>query len=258
MFRILDGKINIFGKWVAMQPGSHRISIDNGSIVTDGNGADVCIYTLGSDGSVAIESKLDKESFSGEKPINGLATRFERIVGRAPLYQEPLGVGPDLTTVIEGFLFSFNYYALANIVIALKPFMWTGGRVCFKSMFTPTGEGAVVHQYTAIPAAGSCGTKGWDLYSERTGIIGVNPFLQSFGFLAAVQRDAIEFYGNSVSVAFSYRTHRKYLFFASNVYGMYSSPVGYVSGADGGYPAGGPIPDPGNKSFQFSMFSLRQ
>jgi len=256
MFRVADGKINVFGRWVAAVPGSHEIRInkDTGTITTDGDGDAVCEYTLEDNGAIKINSLLPKTGAEGSRPVNALSWKFESIVARCKLYEDPLGVGDTVTTYVEGFVFSFNYYAVVNFAMAIKPYTWTGGRVCFDSMYTPSLE---TETYTAIPASGSCGTAGWDYYSTTSSV--TPPSMGNYSFLNSASMDALEFYGNSTSISFSYRSYRKYMFFASNVYGMFESTIGPIGGSAPGFPPdGGGVPDPGDASFSFSMHSLRQ
>lgn len=260
MFKVMGGKINVFGRWVAMEEGAHTISIDSnsGSTYTDSSsGAPVVSYTLDAvTGHVTINSHIPSAGKSGEKPIESLDWRGMSVVSRGPLFEEPLGVATkDITVLLEGFLFSFNYYALVNIASALKPFRWVGGRVCFDSMLT-VPDGSTQGKYTAVPSAMSCGSAGWGLFNVESAVMPI--LMGGFSFLNAVQRDAIEFYGNSTSIVFSYRTHRKYMFFASNVDGLFESSMGPIGGSASSSPANGAIPDIGGVGFQFSMFSLRQ
>ena len=259
MFRVSDGKIHVYGRWIPMETGSHTITInpETGAIVNDGDGTPACSYTLDPNtGHVKITSLLSKSGQSGKKPLNGLSARFERKISAGVLYEDPLGVGQDKIGYAEGFVFSFNYYSLAHVASAWKPYRWAGGRVCYSSMFTP-GAQAGQGKYTAIPSSMSCGMAGWDYYSDFAPVYGVA--MGGFGFLNAAQRDAIEFYGNSTSITFAYRTHRKYLFFASNVYGLFEGSLGPIAGGASGFPPkGGTIPDPSSTSFKYSMFSLRQ
>ncbi len=257
MFRIMDNKIHVYGRWIGIQSGSHTITIDTetGALSNDGEGTPVCSYETSPSGHVRITSLIPKRSAGSGRVVKGLRVMgFQRLLGRAPLYEDPLGVGDAIETYVEGFLFSFNYYATAYITMAIKPFMWVGGRVCFKSFFTPGGADTGVG-YTAIPSSMSCGQNGASTLDSQAPFngLGINAFAN------AMSADAFEFYGNSTSLAFSYRSFRKYMFFASNVYGMYETPLGPIGGNDGGFPpSGGSIPDPNSVNFKFSMYSLRQ
>ncbi len=260
MFRVMGGKINIFGRWVATMPGSHTISIDKGtgSTYTDSqSGTPVVSYNLDDGtGHITLSSLMSNPGKAGNQPVVSLDWRGQSIISRGPLYTEGTGAGGDeITVYLEGFVFSFNYYALANVVCARKPFRWTGGRVCFSSMLSP-GSVADAGRYTAIPAAMSCGGAGWDTFSSQSAV--TPPSMGNTAFFNGLQRDALEFYGNSVSIVFSYRTHRKYLFFASNVDGLFSTPFGAIGGSASGSPANGTLPDINGVEFMFSMFNLRQ
>jgi hypothetical protein len=260
MFRILDNKIHVYGKWVPMLPGAHKITSDpeTGAIVTDGTGTELCSYTLGDDGKASITSSLPA-GVDGRRAIRGLSAIFQRKVHAGPLYGGTYGGGPVLQGVMEGFLFTFNYYATAYISSAMRPYLWTGGRVCFKSFFTPDGAAPTSdgsNLYTALPSAMSCGNAGVDTMLTEGAVM--PPSMANYGFMGAMQNDSLQWLYNSTSIVFSYRTHRKYMFFASNIYGLFETSFGPIAGGDGGFPSGGSIPDPSSTSFRFSSFSLRQ
>lgn len=262
MFKILDGKVNVFGRWVQLEPGSNTIYInkETGTVGHSStlNGTPVCSYEFDlSTGEVMIESLLPKTGASGSKPVKGLATRFERKVFAGIFYDDPYGVGDFIDGYLEGFAFSFNYYALAHVALALKPFTFTGGRVCYESMNTPELRGLIGHRYTAIPTSGSCGAAGTGYYADTAGNNMLISDLRNKGMAGAM--DLVEFMGNRTSTIFAFRTHRKYLFFVSNVYGLFKSSIGPINGRPPGFnPSGGSIPDPKKVSFQFSMFNIRQ
>ncbi len=253
MFRVMGGKIHIFGRWVALHSGSHTISMnkDNGSTYTDSSvGTPVVSYNMNSDGHITINSLMTNSGKTGELPVKSLDWRGNSIVSRGPLFgSTPDGLGGDLITVyLEGFAFSFNYHAIVNVVSALKPFTWAGGRVCTSSMWA-NAESFELGLYTAIPSAISCGTDG----NDAGGLVdAMNPFGDS------VFHDVFETLANRTSIVYSYRTHRKYTFFASNASGLFSSPIGSIGGSASGYPGSGSIPDIRGVEFSFSMFSLRQ
>ncbi len=258
MFRVVDGKIHVYGRWIQMIEGEHSITVnsDTGAIVTDGNGPSVCSYTLSGDGKISISSSLP--SSGGDQIIKGLETMFQRKISSGPLYEDPYGDGPTMAVTLEGFIFSFNYYAIAYLVSASRPFLWTGGRVCHKTFFTEEGAATGLNAdslYTALPSAMSCGTAGTDTMLREGSVM--PPSMGNTAFLNAMASDSLQFLINSTSIVFSYRTHRKYLFFASNVYGLFDTPFGPIGGGDGGMPSGGAI-NPSPKSFRYSMFSLRQ
>ncbi len=252
MFRIMGGKIHVFGRWVSIHSGSHTISInkENGSTYTDSSvGTPVVSYNLNSDGHVTITSLMENSGKSGELPVKSLDWRGNSIISRGPLFGEtPDGLGGQVITVyLEGFAFSFNYHAIVNVVSALKPFTWAGGRVCSASMWSPGDMDAGL--WTAIPSAISCGTDGNEAGGPLNALtLGGN----------AVIEDVFERVANRTSIVYSYRTHRKYTFFASNASGLFESPIGSIGGSASGFPGSGPIPDIRGVEFSFSMFSLRQ
>ncbi len=239
MFKINDGRINIFGRNVEIYEGTHEVSIntEDGAIYTDSSAGDPVVgYTLESDGHIVISSRLVNPEKIGKQPVKALDMFGESIVSKGPFYDSL-----DVATVyLEGFLMSFNYYAMANIVSAITPYIWAGGRVCNSSFFTP---GAINPAYTAMPSSGRCGSAG----------------AGGFDYFSSPVHDSMrDFVGNATSIVFSYRTHRKYIFFASNVDGLFGSPLGSIGGSADSSPPNGSVPDPKDVSFRFSMHSLRQ
>ncbi len=265
MFRIQDGKMCIFGRYVSIENGAHTMSIDTstGSIYTDSTeGTPVVLYTLDElTGHVSIESLMPPMTRKeGVRPVRSMNIDGGSVLSVAPLFDEPAGAGTAIVSVnLEGFLFSFNYYAMANIAMGIIPFLWTGGRVCFSSSFD--GGSNTSGKYTALPASMSCGSSFSNSQSSGVGkmqdIAGMYGGVPS-GTLGTAGADAMEFYGNSVSIVFSYRSHRKFLFFASNVNGLFTSPLGDIGGSADSVSPGGAIPDVGNVEFEYSMFNLRQ
>ena len=266
MFKIIGGKINVLGRWVGTVAGTHTIRIqDDGTITTDTpGGKDVVAYTLRNDGHITIDNLIPPPQgipSALKRPVDGLDWRGLVVLSRGPLYSDNAshGAGGRVKTVLaEGFLFTFNYYAMANVVMAKKQYSWTGGRVCFSSFLSPGGAAmsSMFGGFTAIPAAMSCGTAGANSMLNEGAIM--PPSMGGFSFMNAMQKDAIEYYGNSTSIVFSYRSHRKYMFFTSNVDGLFETGLGSIAGSADNVRPNGPLPDPGDVSFRFSMFSLRQ
>lgn len=260
MFRIIDNKINIFGRWVSLESGEHTIHINKstGTIYTDSvpvgaNSVPVVKYNKTSSSEIKIDSLVPKTGESGKFAVLAPGYNSNLVISRGMLYEDPIGVGEPLEVRLEGFLFSFNYYAIANIVSALKPYIWVGGRVCYDTMLYHS-NGSL--PYTAMPTLMSCGAVGLqvlgdDVASTQKALLGTTNFFNAMG------QDAIGYIMNSTSITFSFRTHRKYVFFASNIDGLFETQLGSILGASPTAPPSGSFPDIGGLGFTFTMFSLR-
>lgn len=265
MFRIRDGKIKVFAKYVAMKEGTHTIYVDteSGSASYDSNsGSPVVTYTLTTDGEVSITSLLGDVGGGGKAPTKARSWMNGRKLSSGPLYEEPLGAGgPEINVYLEGFAFDFDYNGIAHAVVATKPFRWTGGRVCFTDMLGNGGFGSNQGKYTAIPAAGSCGQTFIQDYESGIGQIADIASIYGGGgggLMNAAGRGAIEFYGNSVSIVFSYRSFRKYVSWARGLTGIFTSSIGPIGASGGNVEPDGSFPDVFSSGFKFSMFNLKQ
>ena len=262
MFRIRDGKIKVFAKYVQMIPGTHTIGVDqeSGSAAHD-SGTPVVRYTYDQEtGNVSITSLLSDMGGGGKAPTKARSWMNGRKLSAGPLYGGSLGVGgKEINVYAEGFGFDFDYNGIAHSVLATKPFKWTGGRVCFDDMFS--GGGTNQGKYTAIPAAGKCGRALIDEYDSGLGTIRDLAGMYGgggSGLMSAAQNNAMEFYGNSVSIVFSYRTFRKYISWARGLSGIFESSIGPIGSSKGSVEPDGSFPNVFDAGFKFSMFNLRQ
>jgi len=265
MFRIKDGKIKVFAKYVELRPGTHTVKVDkNTGSISYETGDDVVRYTFDENtGDIAIESLLGPVGYSsGEPPTKARSWMNGRMLSSGPLYKDPTGAGgSNISVYLEGFAFDFDYNGVAHVVSATKPFRWTGGRVCFDDMFGSGGFGNSQAQYTAIPAAGSCGRSFIDTYDNGLGqvadIAGIYGGGTS-GLMKAASKNVFEYYGNSVSIVFSYRSFRKYLSWARGLTGIFECSLGPIGTSSGDIEPDGSFPDTFDAGFKFSMFNLRQ
>ncbi len=263
MFRIRDGKIKVFAKYVELRPGTHTVKVDKetGSVSYE-TGDDVVTYTFDEDtGEISITSLLGSMG-AGKPPTKARSWMNDRLLSRGPLYEGRLGVGgSEIAVYLEGFAFDFDYNGIAHIVTAIKPFRWTGGRVCFDDMFGSGGYGSNQGRYTAIPAAGSCGQALTNTYDSGLGTVADIAGMyggHTSGLNMAASANAMEFYGNSVSIVFSYRSFRKYLSWARGLTGIFECSIGPIGTSSGGVEPDGSFPDAFDAGFKFSMFNLRQ
>ena len=271
MFKVVDGKMKIMSKFIQLEDGVHDVYIDGltGSIFqTSGNGGSstgsrICHYTYNEDtGELNITGPGDAPIPAGSgAPMRGITAGNRDMISQTILYSDPDGYGPTMSVYLEGFSFLFTYTAFAHIVSAARPFSFASGRVCFDTMFVKTESSLQAMYFTALPTSLSCGSDGWDAYGQTS------PLEQMYGLPGAAQQNAInadifEYMNNRTSIAFFYRTTRKYMFFARNVGGIFSimtmdGPLSIASGTDAPE-ADGDIGGFAAKSFQFSMFNLRQ
>lgn len=267
MFKIKDGKIQVFSKFIQMLPGTHTVKVDKetGSLSYSGNGDDVVTYTLDEDtGKITITPVIGTGySAPFKAPTKARSWMNGRKISSGPLYGDNnLGVGgKEINVYLEGFAFDFNYVSVASVATAVKPFRWTGGRVCFDNAFGAGGYGNNQGKYTALPAAMSCGRSFINEYETGQGQIRdiANIYgAPTSGVLHSAQMDMIEFYGNSVSIVFSYRSFRKYLSFAHALTGIFESSIGTIGASGGSVEPDGSFPQVFDASFKFSMFNLKQ
>ena len=256
MFRIRDGKIKVFSKYVQMIPGAHTLSVDTetGS-VSHGEGSPVVEYTFDEEtGNVSINSLLSSVGGAMKAPTKARSWMNGRKLSSGPLYE-----GSEINVYLEGFAFDFNYTGVAHAVLATKPFRWTGGRVCFDDMFG--GGGSNQGKYTAIPASGSCGQALIDTYDSGVGTIADIAGIYgggTSGLQTASQRNAMEYYGNAVSIVMSYRSFRKYVSWARGLSGIFESSLGPIGASGGSVEPDGSFPSVFDAGFKFSMFNLKQ
>ena len=262
MFRIKDGKIKIFSKYVQMMPGTHTIGIDvdTGTISHTG-GSPVVEYTLDEGtGRISITSMLGPMGVPFKEPTRARSWMNNRMISSGPLYEGRLGAGgKEISVFMEGFAFSYNYTSIAHTAMAIKPFRWAGGRVCFDDMFS--GGGTSQGKYTALPSSFSCGRALIDEYDSGVGTMRDIASIYgggSGGLMHAAQRNAMEFYGNSTSIVFSYRSFRKYLSFARGMSGLFECSLGAIGGNGASVEPDGNIPNVFDGGFKFSMFNLTQ
>ena len=263
MFRIRDGKIKIFSKYVQMVYGTHTIYIDKDSgAISFVSGDPVVRYTLDeATGHLSIESLLSDLGLPYDAPTKARSWMNGRKLSAGPLYGSDISNTNEISVFAEGFAFDFNYTSIAHTVTAVKPFKWAGGRVCFDDMYSPGGSGQGV--YTATPSSGSCGMALTDMYSSGEGSIRdivalYGGGIGGGGYTAASFTNTMEFYANSTSVVFSYRSFRKYMSFARGVSGLFECSLGAIGGNDASVEPDGVIPDVFDSGFKFSMFSLSQ
>lgn len=260
MFKIRGGKLKVFSKYIIMKNGTHSLYVnkDNGSVSHEPSSGDkVATYTFDEvSGHTQIESHVPDLGLPYTTPTRARSWMNGRKISAGPLYEK----GKDITVYLEGFAFDFNYTSVICTATALKPFRWAGGRVCFDSMYTMGG--ANQGKYTALPASGRCGGALEDTYSSGSGQVGDIASMYGAsgvsGFQQASQKDALQFYGNATSIVFSYRSFRKYISFARGLSGIFECSIGKIGGKAGDLEPDGDIPDSTGKSFQFSMFNLKQ
>lgn len=263
MFRVKDGKLKVFSKYTALRNGTHTVYVDaaTGSVSYSGEKA-VVSYTFDElSGELDIQSHLE-DMGGGSAPTKARSWMNGRKISSGPLYGESLGVGGrEINVYLEGFAFDFDYNGVAHAVAATKPFRWTGGRVCFQDMLGNGGGLGTQGKYTAIPAAGSCGQAFIQDYETGVGQIADIASIYgggAGGLLSAAGAGAMEFYGNSVSVVFSYRSFRKYLSWARGLTGIFECSLGAIGASSGSVEPDGAFPDVFDGGFRFSMFNLRQ
>lgn len=261
MYKIKGGKLKVFSKYISMLNGTHSVYVNKeaGSIShNDQDGDLVVTYTHDEiTGRVTIDSSsLTELGLPFNPPTRARSWMNGRKISSGPLY----GSDKDITVYLEGFAFDFDYNTIVCSAMAIKPFRWTGGRVCFDDMFSggSTNQG----RYTAIPGSGSCGQALIDTYDSGLGQVGDIATLYGAsgvsGATQAEQQNAIEYYGNDVSVVFSYRSFKKYISFARGMSGIFTCSLGEIGGRGANLEPDGVIPDPTGKSFEFSMFNLKQ
>ena len=261
MFKVKGGKLKVFSKFITMQDGTHTLYVnkDTGTVShSSDQGDEVVTYTYSSStGNLSIVSHLTDMNLPFTTPTRARSWMNGRKISSGPLY----GAGKDITVYLEGFAFDFDYNSVVCTAMAIKPFRWAGGRVCFESMYTP-GSSAAQGQYTALPGSGSCGNALGDVYDSGLGTVGDIATMYGAtgvsGFQQASQRDAQQFYGNATSIVFSYRSFRKYVSFARGLGGIFECSLGSIGGSEASVEPDGDILDPSGKSFQFSMFNLKQ
>ncbi len=253
MFKIRDGKIKVFTKYVQMLPGTHTILVDaETGAISYNSGEPVVEYTYNEDtGHVAIESKLSGIGEDYKAPTRGRSWMNNRKLSSGPLYESH-----DINVFFEGLGLDFNYNGIAFTGVAIKSFIWTGGRVCFDDMFSSGATNQ--HRYTAIPAAGSCGTALTGMYDTGEGQIRDIMSFGGSGLLHAAAFNGYEWYGNAVSIVFSYRSFRKYLSFARGLNGVFESSLGPMGASKGDVEPDGSFPNTFDAGFKFSMFNLKQ
>lgn len=244
-----------------MQEGTHTIYIDKDTGTVSTNGGDqVVTYTFSANGNISITSHLSDLGLPFKEPTRARSWMNGRKLSSGPLYGTTLSNDGEINVYAEGFAFDFNYTAVAHMATAMKPFRWAGGRVCFDDMFSAGGGGNQA-QYTAVPSSMSCGTALQDTYDTGEGAVRDIASLYggpTSGFQAAAQKNAMEFYGNSTSIVFSYRSFRKYLSFARGVSGLFECSLGPIGGNDASVEPEGSFPDVFDSGFKFSMFNLSQ
>ena len=260
MFKVKGGKIKVFSKFISPLNGSHSIyvNVESGAVSHNADdGGIVASYTFNeTTGKLVIESELEDMSLPFKTPTRARSWQNGRKISSGPLFE----AGKDINVYLEGFAFDFDYNSVVCTSTELKPFRWAGGRVCFDSMYS--GGSTAQGQYTALPASGSCGNALSDTYDSGLGAVGDIATTYgahgTSGFQQASQRDAMQFYGNATSVVFSYRSFKKYMSFARGLNGIFECSLGPIGSKEASVEPDGVIPDPSGKSFQFSMFNLRQ
>jgi hypothetical protein len=265
MYKIKGGKLKIFSKYIEIQPGQHTVYVDmdSGSVS----------YT-GEDGYVpVVEYRLDEfdgtfeivNDYVGElgeqgvrPPTEGLTWMDGRLISKGPLSDGNTNIA-DVNVALDGFAFAFNYTSIAHTAQALKPYRWTGGRVCSShGMFDP---GASNTSYTAMPGAGSCGRGFADTYGSGVGQMADTAALLGApisGANSAARASDWEYVGNNFSIVFSYRTFRKYVSFAKGMAGVFECSLGPFGGKESDAEPDGDVGNIRLKSFQMSMYNLSQ
>jgi hypothetical protein len=261
MYKIKGGKLKVFSKYVTMKDGEHSLYVnkETGVVSHSPDQGDIVVtYTYSVEtGHLSIDSHLTDMNLPYSTPTRARSWMNGRKISSGPLYE----ANKDINVYLEGFAFDFDYNAMVCTAMALKPFRWAGGRVCFESMYSTSGSASQA-QYTALPASGSCGNALADVYGSGAG--GVGDIATMYGASGvsgqqqAQQQDAVQFYGNATSVVFSYRSFRKYISFARGLSGIFECSIGQIGGHEASVEPEGDIPDPSGKSFQFSMFNLKQ
>lgn len=259
MYKVKGGKLKVFSKYVTIKDGTHSIYVDKdtGEVShSSSHGEKVVTYTNDiSTGRLIIESHLDDMGLPFDPPTRARSWMNGRKVSSGPLYDSI----KEVNVYLEGFAFDFDYNSVVCSAMALKPYRWAGGRVCFDDMYS-AGQNTNT-QYTAIPGSGSCGQALTETYDSGMGTMGDIAGVYgapTSGIQMAAQKNAMEWYGNATSIVFSYRSFRKYLSFARGLTGIFECSIGSIGGKSGNIEPDGVIPDPSNKSFEFSMFNLKQ
>lgn len=260
MFKVKGGKIKVFSKYISMEYGSHTLYVDKetGNISSsDGDGLDAVVtYTLDEvTGAVTIESHLEDMNLEFKAPTRARSWMNGRKISSGPLYE----AGKDINVYLEGFAFDFDYNSVVCTGLAIKPFRWAGGRVCFDDMYsTGSNTGA---DYTALPASMSCGTALTDTYDSGVGTIAdiasVYGAPTSGGDIAQ-QQNAMEWYGNATSIVFSYRSFKTYMSFVRGMSGIFTCSLGAIGGTNANVEPDGDIGAFTKKGFGLSMFGLKQ
>lgn len=259
MFRIKDGKIKVFAKYVPLIDGTHTIKVDKdtGSISYN-SGESVVRYTFDSQtGRIEIESLLGSMGDDFKEPTRGRSWDNGRKISAGPLYE----TSNEISAFMEGFVFDFDYNGVASTAVAMKPFRWVGGRVCFNDAYGNGGYGSNQGKYTAVPSSGSCGTAWTDRYDSGVGQ--VEDVLAGYGggaggFMNSQTDNTMEYYANSTSIVFAYRSFRKYLSWARGLSGVFESSIGPIGASKGEVEPDGSFPDTFDAGFKFSMFNLKQ
>jgi hypothetical protein len=261
MYKVKGGKLKVFSKYITMLDGVHTLYINKASGMISHDelqGDPVVTYTYNTNtGQLSIDSHLTHLNLPYSAPTRARSWMNGRKISAGPLFE----ANKDINVYLEGFAFDFDYNAMVCTATALKPFRWAGGRVCFESMYN-IGGSATQSQYTALPASGTCGNALADVYGSGAGGLGDVATMYGAsgvsGQQQAQQQDAVQFYGNATSVVFSYRSFRKYVSFARGLSGIFECSIGKIGGHEASVEPEGDIPDPSGKSFQFSMFNLKQ
>lgn len=260
MYKVRGGKMKVFSKYITLLDGTNSIYVnkDTGTVShSQDTGSKVVTYVYStSTGHLSIDSHLTGVAPGGEKaPTKARSWMNGRKLSSGPLYE-----GEDINVYLEGFAFDFDYNAIVCTGLAIKPFRWAGGRVCFTTMYGGSDPGA--GKYTALPSSGSCGNALADTYDSGLGQVGDIASMyganNTSGFQQAAQADSMQYYANATSIVFSYRSFKKYMSFARGLSGIFECSLGTIGGSKGGVEPEGEISDPTGKSFQFSMFNLKQ
>jgi len=272
MFKVVDGKLKIMSKYIQLEDGSHSVFIDGdtGSVsqTIEGGastgGLNICNYTYtAATGKLNISSpdagRLPEDGLGS--PVRGITGNNRVLISQTILYGAPSGYGPTMSVYLEGFSFMFSYTAFAHIVSAARPYSFASGRVCFDTMMVKSHMYSQAMYFTALPTSLSCGSDGWEAYGATS------PLEQMYGLPAAAVQNGLnadihEYMDNRTSIAFFYRTTRKYMYFARNVAGMFS-----IMSRGGGFSINAGVASPeidgsigntGSATFNFSMFNLKQ
>lgn len=260
MFKVKGGKIKVFSKFIGMEYGTHTLYVDKetGNISTAAaDGLDrVVTYSLNeATGAVTIQSHLEDLNLDFKAPTRARSWQNGRKISSGPVYQ----AHKDINVYLEGFAFDFDYNSVVCTGLGIKPFRWSGGRVCFDDMHS-VGQHTGA-DYTALPSSMSCGKALTDTYESGLGIVADIASVygaRTSGLQIAQQKNAMEWYGNATSIVFSYRSFKTYMSFARGMTGIFTCSLGAIGGTNANIEPDGDMGAFMSSGFGLSMFGLKQ